>query len=65
VQLINTGGARRGGELDELVIVRAVILDTGETAHSYNYFVNENFNNFGAAQIFFPPFDCVPGGELI
>lgn len=66
-QIINAGGAPRGGELDELVIVTAITGNDGITSRAYTYFLNEggNLPQFSGPKNFYPPFDCDPVGKYI
>lgn len=66
-QIINAGGAPRGGELDELVIVTAITTNDGITTRSYTYFINEGGNppQFSGPKSIFPPFDCDPAGKSV
>lgn len=61
-QLINAGGAPRGNEVDELIIISAVTGASGAVTYTYTYFLGNNNNNFGDPQEFHPPFDCLPTG---
>lgn len=62
-QLINAGGAPRGGEVDELIFARSYPTPAG-LEYSYYYFVNQNFETFGEAQQFHPPFNCIHSGTV-
>jgi len=60
-QIINAGGAPRGGELDDLVITHLHEVNK-TTVTSYTYFVNQGGNppQFAAGQVFDPMFSCHP-----
>jgi hypothetical protein len=65
-QIINAGGAPRGGELDELIIVTAVPIPRSIDVFNYTYLLNLGGNppQFGAAKAFNPGFSCTPSGQF-
>jgi hypothetical protein len=63
-QIINGGGAPRGGELDELIIASYTLVNGKDAHYSYVYLLNQGGNppQFGAATAFNPGFNCTPAG---
>jgi GDSL-like Lipase/Acylhydrolase family len=55
-QLVNAGGAPRGGELDELIFIE--YSDAGE--YIYMYYVNQGNLAWDSGTHFTPPFNCKP-----
>ena len=60
-QLVNYGGALRGGEVDELVSVSW----SASAGYSYYFWLNYNSNSFSSRYSFQPPFNCKPEGKII